>query len=186
MKQKKILSFLICLLGVLGPNLVLAGGGEGIPLGFLLSQVFNFFLFALILFLILRKKAPAFLKQKRSDFLEYRKKAQALKQKQQADCLALQQKIQYIETKQSQTKEEVAKALDRDKKELAQQMEHQINILKTSKEQALNRQRLKEVHRLKTMLLSQVMENTSQQISQESEKLKLYDQHVIQKWEQKI
>ena len=95
--QRLLSSFLIIiscmgLMGLLTPGVAFAASGEGIPFGFLFSQVLNFSLFVLILVFILRKKLPSFLRQKQSDFLEYRQKAKALEQKYQTENLTWQKK----------------------------------------------------------------------------------------------
>ncbi len=162
---------------------VSGAGGEGIPIGFLLAQVFNFSLFVLILFFILKKKIPPFLRQKQEDFLAYRQKAKALEQKYQADCRTEQEKIHHLANKQKTIKTDVARAISQREKEMAEEMEQSLKNLKSRAQQSLKRARLKETHQLKSWLLSQVMAQTKAQIKMaEPAKKEQLNHHIVQKW----
>ena len=187
--QRLLSNFLIpvaCLVlkRLLVPSVAFAGSGEGIPFGFLFSQVFNFSLFVLILFFILRKNLPAFLRQKKADFLEYRQKAKALEQKYQADNLIWQKKLQSLMNKQENIKADVAEAVRQKEKEMAQETENRLKVLRARAEQALRRARLKETSQLKTWLVSQVMTQAREQIkAEEPAKKSALNSHIVQKWE---
>ena len=189
MKQKKwgfSCFILICLLSILVPLVTLAGGGEqGIPFGFLFSQIFNFSIFALILFFLLRKKGPAFLRQKKADFLEYRKSAKSLEQKHQADGLTLQKKIHHLTNKQKNIKTEVAVAISHKEKEMTQEMEHRLKNLKSRAEQELKRWHLQHITQLRVWFSSKVMVQIKRQIKEaEPAKKEKLNHYIIQKWEQ--
>ena len=159
--------------------------GEGIPVGFLFSQIFNFSLFVLILFFILKKKLSSFLKQKRADFLEYRKNAKALEQKYQSDCLAEQNKIQLLIDKQKNIKANVKEAIHRKEKEMTEELEHRLKSSKTRADQELKRLSLKNINQLKTGFLFHIMSQTKRQLKDtESTKKEVLSSQIVQKWEQ--
>ena len=165
------------------PALALAGSEGGIPYRFVFFQIFNFTLFAFIVFYLARKKLPEFLQRQKSDFLEYKSKAYDLEKKQKSACLLWEEKVQALVQKEKNIDSDVAQALNRLKTEWEIQEKESFRNLKVRLEQELKRERIKALNKLKNRLLSSVMKKTKQRLLELStstvEKL---NYQMIQKW----
>ena len=85
--------------------------------------------------------------------------------------------------KQKNIKADVAEAVRQKEKEMAEETENRLKVLKARAKQALKRTRIKEIHQLKAWLLSQVMTQAREQIKTEDPAKKLaLNNHIIQKW----
>ena len=157
-------------------------GEGGIPLGFVLSQIFNFSLFVLALFFLFRKKIPGFLKQKNRDFLEYEKKARALEKERKSACLLWREKMQTLKDKEKNLPDLVEKALSDLKEDLKAQEARALKSLKIKWEQETKRLGIKELNRLKTRFLSQVMEEVKKKMTLTEKDLEKLNYQSIQKW----
>ena len=134
-----------------------AAGEGGIPLRFVFFQIFNFSLFMIALVYLVRKKAPAFLKQKQVDFLEYQNRAKKLEEEHQQACFLLEQEIKTLVRKQERIQEMVKKALEDLKIKWEKQEKQDLDNLRKRLDQQLKRQKIKRMGDLKTKLLSKVM-----------------------------
>ena len=162
----------------------LAGAGEeGIPLRFVFFQIFNFCLFAGILVYLLRGKLPAFLQQKRKDFLDYRTRAKELEEQYQLDCASLEKELLELTEKEKNIESSVAKALETLRKELTVQEKQSLETQKKQANQEIKRQRIKELGNLKNRLLSLVLQQTKIKLKEQTECLKKLNDRMIQKEE---
>ncbi len=159
-----------------------AEGGEQIPLGFVFSQIFNFSLFAFALFLLLRKKIPAFLKQKNRDFTEYEEKARKLEKQSKNSCLLWRKKIKDLKEREKTLPQAVEKALNDLKREISLQKARALKNMQVKMEQDIKRLGIKESNRLKARLLSQVMNQAEKKLKPVEEDLKTLNTLSIQKW----
>ncbi len=174
-----ILLFILPLTGAEG-----AGDAGNIPLRFVFFQVFNFSLFALALFYLLKKKLPGFLKQKQKDFTEYKKKASFLEKQNQSAYLLLEDKVQALIKKEKNMESTVAKALDNLKTEWETREKQEMKVLKEQVEQELKRIKIKALNKLKNRFLSSVMQKTRSRLLKASpESFEKLNHQMVQKWE---
>ncbi len=161
-----------------------AGGGDGIPVRFVFFQILNFSLFTLALFFLLRRKLPEFLKQKREDFVQYQRKAKKLEKEHQAICLSLEKKVQVLQNKESNMEQSVVKALNNLKEEMRVREKNDLDNLKVRARQEMERVKIKELNRLKTRVLFQVMEQTRRYLRapEQAKSLEELNYQIIQKW----
>lgn len=175
-------------LGLIFLFMVPLAGAEStgeIPLRFVFFQVFNFSLFVLALFFLLKKKIPRFLQQNQKDFIEYRNKASVLEKQNHSAFLLLEKKVHALTKKEKHIESTVAKALENLKEEWEAREKQEIKVLREQVEQKLRRIKIKALNELKTRFLSSVMQKTKEQVlSAGSEKFEKLNHQMIQKWEQ--
>ena len=165
------------------PGFALGAGGGEFPLSFVLSQIFNFSLFALALFFLLRKKIPGFLKQKNQDFTEYEEKARKLEAQSKSSCLLWRKKMEALKEKENNLPQMVAKALKDLKTEMSLQKEQALKNQRAKKDQEIKRLKIKEFGRLKTRLLFQVMDQAQKKLKLSEKDMETLNTLSIQKWE---
>ena len=180
----KIFKIFVSFLFFIVPVLVLAKGGEGVPVYFVFFQILNFSLFSLALWYLIRKHLPAFLERKQRDFLEYRERAKKLGEQYQKDCVFMEKEVQSLVEKEKNINQSVVEAVNNLKKELETQEKQWLENLRIQTEQEVKRHKLKEVNCLKDRLLSQVMQKTEKRLKETKteEFTKKLSHWTIQKW----
>ena len=170
MQNKNIyIQVLVALLGILSPIFVFAG--EGVPLKFVLSQIFNFSLFAFLVFYLLKKKVSPILKQKNEEFKIQRDQAKAEEEKYQLACAKWEAKIKDLEQKNQNVKNSVSEALKLFQAETLKEQQKQKEVLRSLMEADQKKQKFKELSLLKTNLLSVVMQKAKENLK--TQKLKI-------------
>ena len=154
--------------------------GKGLPLAFVLSQIFNFSLFVLALFFLLRKKIPDFLRQKHRDFVEYRKKALELEKSRRANCLLWREKVRALEEKN--LSQAVEKALNNLRKELSLREETELKTLKIKMEREIKRLKIKTAGRLKNRILSLALKGAKKELQKRKNVPEKLNYQSVQKW----
>ena len=157
--------FLIGLFGTLSPIFVFAAT-EGVPVKFVLSQIFNFSVFTFLIFYLLKKKVSPILKQKNEEFKAQRDQAQVEEEKHKLACVKWEEKIKNLKEKDQNIKNSVSKALKLFQEETQKEQQKNKEVLQSLMEADQKRQKFKELSLLKTNLLALVVQKAKENLNQ--------------------